>query len=129
MRLARGFTLIEILVALTLFAVVGGSLLQLFQSGLRSTRLAGDQVHAVLLARSKLSELQAYDGLQPGVLSGDLGDSYRWEAVLNTNPHYDSPESSALQPLNLKLTITWGEATEQRSFEIHSLLLTRLVEP
>ena len=72
MNRGRGFTLLELLVALTLFAVVGGSLLQLFHSGLRTARLAGDQAHAVLLARSKLTELQAYPALQPGALSGWL---------------------------------------------------------
>ena len=82
MNRGRGFTLLELLVALTLFAVVGGSLLQLFHSGLRTARLAGDQAHAVLLARSKLTELQAYPALQPGALSGDFDGDYRWEAIL-----------------------------------------------
>ena len=50
MNRGRGFTLLELLVALTLFAVVGGSLLQLFHSGLRTARLAGDQAHGVLRA-------------------------------------------------------------------------------
>ena len=42
MKAARGFTLIEILVALTMFAVVGGALLQLFEGGLRASRQAAD---------------------------------------------------------------------------------------
>ncbi|MGB5453619.1 MAG: type II secretion system protein [Sedimenticolaceae bacterium] len=125
MRTARGFTLIEILVALTLFAVVGGALLQLFQSGLRGARLAGEQAHAALLARSKLTELQAYTGLQPGILAGAFVDGYRWQAVLREGPRHDGPPAS-LQPLDLELTVTWGEGTEPHSFVLDSLLLTRL---
>ena len=127
MRRGRGFTLVELLVALTLLAVVGGSLLQLFHSGLRTARLADDQAHAVLLARSKLTELQAYPSLQPGALSGDLDDGYRWEALLA--PHSDVGATEAptgpLQLLDLVLTISWGEAGEARAFTLHSLLLTQ----
>jgi general secretion pathway protein I len=124
---ARGFTLVELLVALTLLAVVGGSLLQLFHSGLRTARLAGDQAHAVLLARSKLNELQAYPSLQPGVLSGEFEDGYRWEATLAQTPEVSGTEPSGgpLQLLDLVLTIRWDEGDDARSFTLHSLLLTQ----
>ena len=127
MNRGRGFTLLELLVALTLFAVVGGSLLQLFHSGLRTARLAGDQAHAVLLARSKLTELQAYPALQPGALSGDFDGGYRWEAILAPSPDVGASEASTgpLQLLDLKLTVSWGEDGDARSFTLHSLLLTQ----
>ena len=127
MNRGRGFTLLELLVALTLFAVVGGSLLQLFHSGLRTARLAGDQAHAVLLARSKLTELQAYPALQPGALSGDFDGDYRWEAILAPPPDVGATESSTgpLQLLDLELTVSWGEDGDARSFALHSLLLTQ----
>ena len=127
MNRGRGFTLLELLVALTLFAVVGGSLLQLFHSGLRTARLAGDQAHAVLLARSKLTELQAYPALQPGVLSGDFDGDYRWEAILAPPSDVGATESSTgpLQLLDLELTVSWGEDGDARSFALHSLLLTQ----
>ena len=127
MSRGRGFTLVELLVALTLFAVVGGSLLQLFHSGLRTARLAGDQTHAVLLARSKLTELQAYPALQPGALSGDFDDGYRWEAILAppSNVGATEPSTGPLQLLDLELTVSWGEERDARSFTLHSLLLTQ----
>ena len=128
MKQARGFTLVEILVALTLFAVVGGSLLQLFQSGLRTARLAGEQTHAVLLARSKLTELQAYSHHQAGVSSGRLQGGYRWQAVLSPKADAGDTERTRLKPLDLVLTITWGKAGEERKFSLQSLLLTRQVD-
>jgi len=126
---ARGFTLIELLVALTLLAVVGGTLLQLFHSGLRTARLAAAQSHAVLLARSKLTELQTYQYLRPGTLSGSFDDGYRWEALLSQVPTDDSPQPGRLQLLDLVLTITWGDVGDTRSFALHSLLLTQWTEP
>ena len=123
----RGFTLLELLVALTLFAVIGGSLLQLFHSGLRTARLAGDQAHAVLLARSKLTELQAYPALRPGALSGNFDEGYRWDAILVQVPDVGATEISTgpLQLLDLILTVSWGDGDDARSFTLHSLLLSQ----
>ena len=128
MRTHRGFTLVELLVALTLFAVVGGTLLQLFQNGLRTARLAAAHTHAVFLARSKLTELQAYNHLRPGTLSGAFDDGYRWQAVLSGDVDSEADPRDRLRPLDLSLTVTWGETGEGRSFTLRSLLLTRQIE-
>lgn len=128
MSRSRGFTLLELLVALTLFAVVGGTLLQFFQSGLRTARLAGAHTHAVFLARSKLTELQAYSHLQPGTLAGVFDDGYQWQVILSTDENTAVDERSRIQPLDLRLTVSWGEPGERRSFTLHSLLLTRWIE-
>jgi general secretion pathway protein I len=128
MRKARGFSLVEILVALTLFAVVGGTILQLFQSGLRTARLADAHTHAVFLARSKLTELQAHSHLQAGTLSGTFSDGYRWQAVLDRVESPDADTPRQLQPLDLILTIRWGESGDEREFSLHSLLLTQQVD-
>lgn len=126
MRRARGFTLVEILVALTMFAIVGGALLQLFQSGLRTARISTEHTHAIFLARSKLTELQAYNYLEPGTLAGNFADGYRWQAELTPAPESESVGSNRwLQPLALKLTVFWGERDAQRSFELQSLLLSQ----
>lgn len=128
MRRVRGFTLVELLVALTLLAVVGGSLLQLFHNGLRTARLAGAQSHAVFLARSKLTELQAYPFLQPGTLSGRFDGDYRWQAVLTQTTDLETARAGGLQLLDLVLTVSWGQADDARGFTLHSLLLTQWSE-
>ena len=128
MKRDRGFTLVEILVALTLFAVVGGALLQLFQSGLRNVRVADDYSHAVFLARSKLTELQAHNHLLPGELSGAFPGGYRWQALLSEPDGVDAGPTRWLRPLDLTLTISWGDDTESRNYTLHSLLLSQQVD-
>ncbi len=125
MNSMRGFTLIEILVALTLFAVVGGTLLQLFSQGLRSARIAGEHEHAVLLARSKLTELQAYTQLRPGSYSGNFDNGYRWRADLIPADIAVSGENAHLYGLDLDLTVSWGDTGGKRDFVLQSRLLTR----
>ena len=129
MNRARGFTLLEILVALTMFAVVGGTLLQLFDSGLRSARIATERAHAALLARSKLAELLAYNDLQAGQLSGDLDGDYRWQAKLHPPANPEMASSSWLKPLELTLTISWGAPSDENSFDLKSLCITHAPGP
>ena len=124
MRHCRGFTLIEILVALTMFAVIGGGLLQLFNQGLRTARIADDRAHAVLLARSKLTELQAFEFLQPGTLSGSFPDGFRWQATLRL-AETTQKRVMRLLPLETDVVISWGEGADTRSFQLRSMLLTR----
>ncbi|MCB1773539.1 MAG: type II secretion system protein [Gammaproteobacteria bacterium] len=125
MKHVRGFTLIEILVALTMFAVVGGVLLQLFHNGLRSARLASEQTHAAMLARSKLTELQAFGALTEGELSGEFDDGYRWRATLSENVDMAERYPGTLQPLDLDLVISWGDDETASRFGVETLLLSR----
>jgi general secretion pathway protein I len=129
MRCVRGFTLLEILVALTLFGLVGGALLELFGSGLRTARLATERTHAVLLARSKLTELTADPYLTPGLLEGEFDDGYRWQAQLTEAEEFQSDLVRALEPLHLDLTISWGDAGDERQFRLESLMLTQATLP
>ena len=124
MRRSRGFTLIEVLIALTMFAVIGGGLLQLFNQGLRAARLADDRAHAALLARSKLTELQAFPYLRPGTLTGSFDDGFRWEASLSLADAAGN-RVMRLLPLDAEILISWGNGPDTRSFRLRSLLLTR----
>jgi general secretion pathway protein I len=125
MKRVRGFTLIEILVALTMFAAVGGVLLQLFHNGLRSARLASEQTHAAMLAKSKLTELQAFASLTSGELSGEFDDGYRWRATLAESVELAERYPGNLQPLDLTLTIDWGDDDRPSTFSVETVLLSR----
>lgn len=120
-----GFTLLEILVALTLFAVVGGALLQLFQDGLRQTSVSTERIHASMLARSKLTELLAFDTLRPGEVAGDFDEGYRWHLSLTEASELRAPGLVAMTPLNASLSVSWGPLENEKALTIHTLLLAR----
>lgn len=128
MNRSAGFTLLEVLVALTLFAVVGGALLGLFQSGLRATSLGSDYAHAALLARSKLTELQVYATLVPGTYEGEFDDRYRWRVSLSDRAT-DVEESLLRQvPLDVALEVSWGEDTDARQIVLSTVLLSEVAD-
>lgn len=123
MKRSAGFTLLEILVALTLFAVVGGTLLGLFQSGLRATGIGDDYTHAALLARSKLTELQVYTSLTPGIYEGEFDDRYRWRVSLSERQGAEGDYLLRRVPVDVALTVAWGTPDDARQFVVNTVLL------
>ena len=126
-RRSRGFTLVEILVALAVLGVVGGALLQLFHGSLRNVALSADYSRAALLARSKLAELEAREVFVTGEEQGRFDDHYHW--YLRTVDYAESEEAPStpgpLAPLAVSLSVGWHDGDTERWYTVQTLLLAR----
>ncbi|MET0049123.1 MAG: prepilin-type N-terminal cleavage/methylation domain-containing protein [Sedimenticola sp.] len=124
---ARGFTLVEILIAFLMLAVVGGVLLQLFQGGLRNVRQSDGYSHAAMLASSKLAELQAASNLVAAKQSGEFADGFRWRLELHpyTEESGQALPGAPVRLLEAHLEILWDEEDTPYTYAIYTLFLTR----
>lgn len=118
-----GFTLVEVLVAFAVAAVLLVPLLRLFSGGINElTRGEGTET-AALWARTLLDSA---DGgrLSAGSASGVLPGGYRWErdAALYTDPAI-TETARPLVPYAVTVTITWRERNRDRSFSLETLRL------
>ena len=126
-RNQQGFTLIEVVIALAVFAVAVGVCMQIATSGLRQTRIAAEQTQAALLAQSILDMHGVGERLQPGRSSGRLEGDFQWE--IEVSPHEPPLESasplapgfSAVQLFKLDLTIRWPAGQKERSERFSTL--------
>lgn len=85
-RAESGFTLLEVLIAFAVLAVMLVPILQVFGGGLGMTQTARGYAEGVLLARSKLAELGVAPDLREGESSGDFDErGYRWHASISTD--------------------------------------------
>jgi type II secretion system protein I len=83
-----GFTLIEVLVAFSVLAIVLVPLLQVFGDGLGTTQTAREYARATLLARSRLAEIGVDAPLREGEETGSFDEpGFRWrtEVVRDTS--------------------------------------------
>jgi|SRR5579862_1157109 general secretion pathway protein I len=95
-RDTAGFTLIEVLVAIALLAVVLGAIGAVVGNTVRSIRSVDRRLPLLETAQSLIASLPARDALQPGTQSGASGE-YRWRidaVLLNRN----APDSATLRP-------------------------------
>lgn len=104
----RGFTLLEILVALTILAVALGAILQSLSSGLRSLGAAEAHAMALMHARSQLAKVGSLIPLEPGEETGAASE-FEWTVSVS---RFELPEGRlvadpALVPYQLDVSVTW----------------------
>jgi prepilin-type N-terminal cleavage/methylation domain-containing protein len=115
----RGFTLLEVLVAMLILGLAVVTLIQLSSQGLRLVKLSGDQQQAALLA-DRLA--RAMEPLAEGVETGREGPM-TWErrvALLGTPDELSPPSGPTPELRALTVTVRWGFG---RSLELASLRL------
>ena len=114
--MSRGFTLLEVLVALTILGVGIVTLMQLSSQGLRLLRVADDYQQAVLVADRVARNT---DTLQEGVDAGREG-VFRWERRITLVPVPEelTPGAGPRPRLYaLSVAVRWGT---NRTFELAS---------
>jgi general secretion pathway protein I len=118
----HGFTLIEVMAAFAVFALLFGVTLQILSTSMSNTRRAGDFTQAALWAQSVLDVAGLENMLEPGVTTGAFDDRFSWTLEVTEELVFDD---RGLDPLELpvalyrlRLTVEWGETpTRQAVFE------------
>jgi general secretion pathway protein I len=118
-RAARGFTLIEIVVAFAILAVGLGLAMQIAGGAMRNARQAAQRTEAALYAKSLLDAAGVGERLEEGSDAGDFGEDYRWELEVSKyeleldGPVQIDPSMSPVQLYRLDLRVTWGEGRNE----------------
>jgi general secretion pathway protein I len=129
-----GFSLLEVMVAFTLMAIVLAVLIRVFSGGLQGIGIAEDYARAASIAESTLARVGADIALKEGSQSGDVEDRYRWTVTIKPHdiPLEPIPEggfpSQPIQNLPVVLqevavTVTWSEYGRDRSYSLNTLRL------
>jgi general secretion pathway protein I len=102
----HGFTLLEILVALVIFALAFGVVAQIVQTGLRQSGVARSLTAATLLAQSELARVGVEVPLRAGPADGETETGMRWhtEVELIEQPN----EQQSLATYQVQVTVSWG---------------------
>jgi general secretion pathway protein I len=122
---ARGFTLIEVLVAFTIAALLLLPLLRSFSAGIASATRTDSYTAATLIAESTL------ESLGPGVALTDGGSVDRQEGQYHVSAAMHRYEAGTASdrallvtiPYEIVVTVTWPEAARMQSIALRTLRL------
>jgi general secretion pathway protein I len=117
----RGFTLLEVLVALVIFGLAFGVLAQIFQTGFRQSATAERMTTATLLARSQLARVGVDLPLEIGEIEEDAGDGFRIRT--RVEPAELEVAVDEFVPLLVEVTVDWGAAANDAQVALTTLRL------
>jgi prepilin-type N-terminal cleavage/methylation domain-containing protein len=129
-RSSRGFTLLEIVVAMTIVGLGVVTLLEVFSSGLRLGARSQDRTEVITQGRQVMDQFLAGRTLAEGTEQGIIGENGRWK--LQVQPVRSAEELSLGNDWELKeivLDIIVPESSSERRVELRTLRLVKKGNP
>jgi len=124
---ARGFTLLELLVAMTIVGLGVVTLMQIFSLGLRLEARSTSGTEAVAQGARLMDEMLARKNLAEGSDGGPLENSGRWksriQALRDASASLDLSNPWELKEIALEMSIVEGE--RERRIALRTLRLTK----
>ncbi|MEM7024311.1 MAG: prepilin-type N-terminal cleavage/methylation domain-containing protein [Pseudomonadota bacterium] len=117
---ARGFTLLEVIVALLCFSMVFGILVQILRTGLDRAGSAENTAIASLLAQSQLARVGIEWPLEVGSVEGEA-DGMRWRTTMQLADA--ASEDTDLASYRVEVTVAWGEQDSGGEITLSTLRL------
>jgi general secretion pathway protein I len=118
---AQGFTLLEVVVALMIFALSFGVLAQIFQTGFRQSAQAEAVATATLVARSELARIGVELPLEIGETEAETDDGFRVRTTIL--PAEIDVGDDELAPFLVEVTVAWGPTERKQQVELTTLRL------
>ena len=120
MKSNDGFTLLESLVSLTIISSLLLLLLQSLNISIFQLKKTDTAVLAASLSRSLLNEMGVVHPLQPGEISGRIGNLAHWSATISNRPLFfddRAPEKEGVMIYDVALEIT----VQNTQFKFHTV--------
>lgn len=121
----RGFTLLEVVVALTIVGLGVVTVMEVFSLGLRLAAKSSEISQARLYGQTVMDEVIVYGGPQSGRDEGSFSSGHRWKLEVKT---LGEPAASLANPWELKeigLEVRYREANRDKRIELKTLRLSK----
>ena len=125
----KGFTLLEILLAIVILGVSLTVIMQQFSAGLRIAHTSKTYTTAISYAKQKLEEFQLQEEIEETEESGDFDDGYSWRVTIVPYEDYleeegedeDLFELLPLEMYRLDSVVSWMEGDKEKSVLLSTL--------
>lgn len=119
----RGFTLVEVLIALAILGVSLGVILTTVSESLSRTRRGEQELAATALAQSLLARAGADVALKEADVKGESANGLTWRLKIDEYGNDEERTAWEANPVRVVATVSWLEAGEKRSIALETLKL------
>ena len=116
----KGFTLIEVLVAVALLGIAVTVVIQLFSVNLRAIASSEDYIYASARAEAEMRELLDDDELSETSFSEITDDGYRMDVSI-AEVLQERTENLQVRVLEVVLEVHWTKGAHERSLTLRTL--------
>lgn len=113
-KINKGFTLIEVIVALSILGIAITVILQLFSANLKAVSRSEDYLMALMQADMKMRELIQSEDLEEKVWSEITEKGHRLDISI-TETLKERTETLQSRLMEIQLTITWKKGLKEMS--------------
>ncbi|MFK8068605.1 MAG: prepilin-type N-terminal cleavage/methylation domain-containing protein [Gammaproteobacteria bacterium] len=117
----QGFSLLEVLVAFSILALSLSVLFQIYSRGTQSTALSRDYNQAIIIAQSKMAELDQEKKIVFGEKSGSTDEQVQWQRIVS---EYQDPDPDFFnrnyQLVNVEVIVRWTTMGRDYDFSLNS---------
>ena len=118
----KGFTLIEILVAISILSISLVVIFQLFSGGLKSSILSDRYTRGIFHAKERMEEILLSAEFTEEVTEGEFGDSYRWRSeIIRIEQEEEESSKLTFDTYNIKVDVMWYEGDKEKHFAISTM--------
>ena len=117
-RTRDGFTLLEVLVALSILAAGLLAIMELLSGSLRLSGGARDLTAASVYASQRMEEALLAPKPAEGMETGLFGEKYRWTTETSFLPEV---EGFPFRPVHVKVTIAWNDGARPKAASLSAI--------
>ncbi len=119
-----GFSLLEVLVAFSIFAVSLGIIFQIYSKGAKSAILANDYADAIIIAQSQLANIGVETQLDNGVYENNY-EKFHWvtRAQSIIDDDYDFETRHKIIKSDIEIEVFWKSQGRTHSVKLSTLKL------
>jgi len=122
--LARGYTLIEVLVAFTILALALTVLFRIFSTGIGNVDVAAQYTQAVLVAEARLDALGLSEPLEPGRTEGVAADRFAWTRTITAvDLGLEADPGGQVRAYRVQVAVEWPATSGPRRIEFATVRL------
>jgi general secretion pathway protein I len=115
-----GFTLFEVLVAISIMGIAIAAVLQLYSANLRALSSSEEYILASLRGETKMREILLREELEEGTWSEESEDGYRFEITV-TEAQMERTEYLPVRLLRVDLTVFYQVGGREKSLLLSTM--------
>jgi len=116
----KGFTLIEVLVAVVLLGIAVTIVLQLFSANVRAIATSEDYIYASAKAEAQMREVLENDEISEISFSEITDDGYRMDVSI-AEVLQERTENLQVRLLEIVLTVSWTQGAHEKSITLRTM--------